>query len=86
MSVLPIAKLATHVVASVGVSKVVGDVIKNNTVVQTTADAVRVWTGSIVIGSLVAEAASKHVNERMDAVVNWYRNRNTEENESTEDS
>jgi hypothetical protein len=74
----PVAKLAVHLIASVGVSKVINDIITNNTRVETAADAVKVWTGSIVIGSMVAEVASKHVNERMDAANVWYQNRKTE--------
>jgi hypothetical protein len=74
-NIAPIAKLVTHVVASVGVSKVVNDIIRNNTEVVNTADAVKVAAGSIVIGSMVAEAASKHVNNRMTAVAAWYTGR-----------
>jgi hypothetical protein len=74
----PIAKLAVQVIASVGVSKVVNDVISNNTNVETTADAVKVATGSIVLGSMIAEQAAKHVNERMDALTAWYLGRKAE--------
>jgi hypothetical protein len=74
---LPVARLAIHILASVGVSKVINDVIVNNTNIQTTADAVKVWTGSIVIGSMIAEQASKHVNERVNAVVAWNESRKT---------
>jgi hypothetical protein len=74
---LPIIRLATHVAASIGVSKVVNDVIVKNTNVITTADAVKVMTGSIVIGSMVAEHAMNHVNGRIDAVIAWNENRKT---------
>jgi hypothetical protein len=72
---LPVARLAVHLISSVGVSKVINDVIKNNTDVVTTADAVKVAAGSIVIGSMIAEHASKHVNERVNEVFAWYKNR-----------
>ncbi len=74
-STLPVVKLAVQFVSSVGVSKVVHDIIKLNTNAETTADAVKVLTGSIVIGSMIAEHASKHVNDRMDAVVAWNESR-----------
>jgi hypothetical protein len=73
----PIFRLATHLVASMGVSKVLNDIIVNNTNVVTTADAVRVWTGAIVIGSMIADHASKHVNDRIDAVLAWNQARKT---------
>lgn len=79
-STLPVVKLAVQFVSSVGVSKVVHDIIKLNTTTETTADAVKVLTGSIVIGSMIAESASKHVNERMDAVVAWNENRKKNDN------
>lgn len=78
-SAIPIAKLAVHVVSSIGVSKVVNDIIKNNVTVVTSTDAVKVAAGSIVIGSMVAEKASNHVNERMDAIAAWIAKRKTQE-------
>ena len=74
-STLPVVKLAVQLVSSIGVSKVVHDIIKLNTNTQTTADAVKVLTGSVVIGSMIAEHASKHVNDRVDAVVAWNESR-----------
>jgi len=77
--VLPIAKLAVHAVSSFGVSKIVHDIIRNNTTVVTTLDQVRVTVGSLVIGSVIAQHASKHVNERMDAAISWYEGRKTDQ-------
>jgi hypothetical protein len=71
----PIVRLAVHLVSSVGVSKVVNDIIRNNTDVVTTADAVKVAAGGLVIGSMVAEQASRHVTARLDDVLAWYQNR-----------
>lgn len=72
---IAVIRFAVHLVSSVGVSKVINDVIRNNTTIQTPTDAVRVWTGSIVIGSLIAEHASKHVNDKIDAVIAWNEER-----------
>jgi hypothetical protein len=74
---LDISRLVVQTVASVGVSKVVNDMIKNNTTIETTADAVKVWSGSVVLGSMIAVQASKHVNERIDAVIAWNEGRKT---------
>lgn len=73
----PIIRLVAQLFASVGVSKVINDVIVNNTNINTTADAVKVWSGSIVIGSMIAEHASQHVNDRIDSVLAWKRSRET---------
>jgi hypothetical protein len=70
---VPMVRLAAQVFASVGVSKVVNDLIRNNTSVITTADAVRVWAGSVVIGSMIADSAAKHVDDRLNEVLEWRR-------------
>lgn len=81
---LSLAKMAVNVTAGAGVSKVVNDVIRNNTTVETLPDAVKVTIGSVVIGSMIADAGSKHVNAKLDAVVNWWeeRKQNADETES----
>lgn len=81
MSGLSVTKLAVHLVASFGVTKVINDVIRNNTNVASTADAVKVATGSLVLGSMIVEQAGNHVNRQLTSVSNWFASRKTEENE-----
>jgi hypothetical protein len=81
---LAITKLVVNVAAGMGVSKVVNDIITNNTTIETTADAVKVWAGSVVIGSMVADAGSKHVNAKIDSVANWYEARKEAKNDKNE--
>lgn len=75
MQFAPVAKITAQVIASLGVSKIVNDVIRNNTNTETTADAVKVAAGSIVLGSLIAEHASNHVNARIAQFATWYNER-----------
>ena len=75
---IALVKLAVNVVASASVWKVVNDVIRNNVAIETTADAVKVWTGSLVIGSMVADQAQKHVNYQLDRGIMWLENRKDE--------
>ena len=72
---LAIAKLTVHVVSSIGVTKVINDIIRNNTNIVTTVDAVKVWTGALVLGSMIGEQASNHINRRFDDVVAWNEKR-----------
>jgi hypothetical protein len=72
-------RLAAQVFASVSVSKVVNDVIRNNTTVVSTFDAVRVWGGSVVIGSMIADSAAKHVDARVTEVMNALNRNKTED-------
>jgi hypothetical protein len=83
MNQIAILKLGVNVVASASVWKVVNDVIRYNVNVQTTGDAVKVWTGSLIIGSMVADHASQHVNKHFDNAVNWFENRRQEQNQQT---
>lgn len=77
-SQLQMFKLAAQVVSTFGVTKVVNDIIAANTNVQTTADAVKVWAGALVIGSMIVEQASDHVGSRVDQAAAWYARRSTE--------
>lgn len=67
----PFVRLVAQVAGSVGVSKVVNDIIRNNTTIVTTTDAVRVWAGSLVIGSMIADSAAKHINDRVTEIIEW---------------
>lgn len=78
-TVIPVAKLAVNVLAGIGVTKVVKDIITNNTNVVTTADAVKVWSGGLVIGAIIMDSATKHVNDRMNELVAWNENRKAED-------
>lgn len=75
---VPVIKFTAQLVASLGVSKVVLDVVKNNVSIVTNADAAKVWVGSIVIGSLAVEQASNFAGRTVDDVVGWMENRKSE--------
>ena len=75
MNTFTIVKAGVHIVSALGVSKVLGDIIKNNTTVVTTTDKVLVNAGSIVLGSMIVEKASNHVNAQIESVITWHANR-----------
>lgn len=64
-------KLAVNIVSGMGVTKIVNDIINNNTVSETTFDVVKVWIGSAVIGSMIADHGSKHVDAKIDNIAAW---------------
>lgn len=72
-----LARLVVQVASTLGVSKVIADVISNNTTVLTPADTVRVWTGSIVLGSMLCDQAMKHVDVQFNRVLDWHEGRQT---------
>jgi hypothetical protein len=78
-----LVRFATHIVATFGVSKVVKDIIFNNTNVVTTADGIKVLAGSLVLGSMVAEHAANHVDRQFNMVYEWYQRREADDNGAT---
>lgn len=78
-----LSKLILKGVVGYGVSKVVKDIIRNNAIVLTNADVVKIWIGGIVIGSMVTEAATKHVNARFDEMMVWFEKKEEEQTESS---
>jgi hypothetical protein len=75
------AKLAANVVSALGVSKVVGDIVKNNTTVLTGSQRFLVNAGGLVLGSMIVEQASNHVNRTIDELVDWHRQEKNQEDE-----
>jgi hypothetical protein len=84
MSKLAIAKLAINVVTGVGVSKVVNDIIKNNVSIITNGDRIKVAVGSLVIGSMVAEAASNHVESGINKMAKHWKDRKATKEDTKE--
>lgn len=66
---LAVVKLGINLLSSFGVSKVLNDIVSNNTTVVTTADAILVKTGTLVLGTMIVGHASNHVNNTIDGVV-----------------
>lgn len=74
MSQVALLKGAVHIVGALGVQKVVGDIIKNNTVVVSTADKILVSTGSLVLGSMIGEQTTKHITHVFAVVKETFSN------------
>jgi hypothetical protein len=77
---IALAKFATRIATGFSVAKVVNDMIRNNTTVESTTDNVMVFIGSAVIGSVVSDVTSPHVDAKFDAAVEWLESFNTTEN------
>jgi hypothetical protein len=86
-SLLPVVKLATAVLASIPVSKITNDIIKNNVTIVTKMDRIKVATGGVVIGAMLSQQVSKTTDMFVDAVVNLkQRTENSEEITEIEES
>ena len=73
-----LARLAVQAVAGLGVAKVISDVI-TSTAIQGTAFAnFKSKVGIIVIGSMVGEQVTKHIDGRIDQIVDVYQKQKVE--------
>jgi hypothetical protein len=85
MSALAIAKVGVQIVAGLGVTRVVTQVIQNNTTIVTTVDKILVNTGAFVLGSIVVDHASDRVTYAMDKFIDWSEKRKEEIEEVVEE-
>lgn len=76
-------KLAVNIVSALGVSKVIGDIVKNNTTVLTGSQKLLVNAGGLVLGSMVVEQACNHVNRTIDDLVEWHKQEKEDSNINT---
>lgn len=73
MNTVQIAKAATKFIVGAGTSKIVHTIIKNNVDPQNTYDTVTVFAGSLVIGSMAANATQEYTDAKIDKFVAWCR-------------
>lgn len=74
-----LSKLALQFVAGIGVSKVITNIIKSNSIVLSNADMVKVWIGGVVLGSMIVDLATTHVGNRFDEGLAWYEKKKAEQ-------
>jgi hypothetical protein len=80
-----VVKLGIHIVSSLGVSKVISEVIANNTVIESTADKVLVKTGTLVLGTMIGGHAKNHVNDVIDKATNMFKSKEDKDDENNDD-
>lgn len=78
---LKLIKFAAQAATSIGVTKVVGDIIRNNTTILTPAQNAQVWVGSFVLTSMAVQHATNHVEHVFTQVVNWKDNLDKKDDE-----
>jgi hypothetical protein len=76
---LPLVKAATQIAAGLGVSKIVTDIVQNNVTVVTPVQGVTVKIGSFVLGSMLWEASSQHIDRQATNLVALFQKNSTDE-------
>jgi hypothetical protein len=73
-----IVKLSTQLVAGLGVTKIVSDIIQNNTNVETTAQAVKVWVGGAALAGVMVKQSSDYIEDQATQLRDWLASRKAE--------
>ena len=73
MTKLEIAKSVTSFVVGAGTSKIITQIIKNNTQPENLADTVTMTGGAIVLGMMVSDISRKYTDAKIDAVAEWWQ-------------
>lgn len=72
MNTREIAKKTVNVVVGLGTTKIVADVIANNTNVESKTDKVKVTAGSLVLGSMAADMTTSYTDRKIDEIADWW--------------
>jgi ribosomal protein L11 methylase PrmA len=78
MSYFPAAKLSAQVAASLGVSKILAGVIKNNVAVVTTYEKIVVNAGGLVLSGMLVEQSSNYIERVANDLAEWLEKRKSE--------
>lgn len=73
-------------VAALGVTKVVTDIVKTNTVTETMIQKVMVNVGGFVLGSMIMDQTSKHVNDAIGTITDQIKEAKQKDNNEPESS
>lgn len=80
-----LVKLGVNALSCFGVTKVVNDIITNNTTVVTTADKVLVNVGKLVLGAAVLDRAAVTVNDALETISRPFRKKEDEDEDLPEE-
>lgn len=69
---IELTKTATGFVVSLGTSKIISSIIKNNTSANGVVDIVTIAAGTLVLGSMVGDISRKYTNHKIDEAVTWW--------------
>jgi F0F1-type ATP synthase gamma subunit len=82
----PLLFKGVSLIASLSVGKVVTDVIRNNVVSTGAVSKTAHWVGSLVLGAMAMDQASKHIDEGLKKLAEEYEKSKQEQNDEPESS
>lgn len=79
MTKLELLKTVVSTIVGIGTSKIVHGIISSNVETDSPVDQVTVFAGSMVIGSMVADATKTYTDAKIDEAANWIKSIKTPE-------
>lgn len=73
MTKLQFAKDAASLVVGASTARVVGQIIRNNTDVETVTDQVATMAAAFALGGMAADAAKEYTDAQIEKAADWYR-------------
>lgn len=73
MTKLEITKSAVKLIVASGTATIVRTIVKNNVQPDDITAKVTVTASSVVLGMMVADAASQYTGARIDEIADWYK-------------
>lgn len=78
---LKLIKATINFAVTASTSKIIKEIIQNNTDPVTLADKAQVLVGSVALGGLIADATSKYTDEQVNEIVaKWNEHKNKDIN------
>lgn len=81
MNALDFAKSAASMIVGIGTSKIVHSIIDNNVETAKAIDTVTVAAGSLVLGSMAADATKKYLDAKIDGAAAWFHSIKEKQND-----
>ena len=80
MTKIELTKIAVNIVVGTGTSKIVHNIIKHNATPENTVDLVTMTAGSLVLGSMAADASKQYTSAKIDEIADWWKTNVTKNN------
>lgn len=78
---LAVARFVIKAAVSLGVTKVVNDIIGNNTVAKSRSGQIQLWIGTFVLSSMICDHVLTRLDHSMDKALIWYQEQKDKMNE-----
>lgn len=73
MNKIEITKAIVNFAVGAGTTKIVNSIIKNNVQPENAYETATVFAGSVVLGSMVADASKKYTSAKIDEMAAWWK-------------